>query len=325
MVTEVGARQRICRRAYSSSFEASPFLTSSRRLRFMINRAPLREPPGEKRSGTIQSITIAARFLTILANAEEALALGVLARCAGTSSSTAHRYLHSLMKEGLATQDDATGRYDLGPTALSVGIAALKRIDPIEIAARHMKDLASRIAASGGVAIWSERGPTLVRWYRSAHFSISSLGLGDILPLDNTACGRVFQAFLPEGRIEMARRLQPDHFRGVPPLAGGPGRDSHVLLRGTDEPPAARDHGPGGSRLRRPAGNRLRDDARNQSRAGIARRRRAGPVCGGQDGGSRNGRDRRFRLTRPDLSDRRPRRLRPGLCANRRRTDDGRE
>ncbi|ABC23111.1 IclR family transcriptional regulator [Rhodospirillum rubrum] len=179
-------------------------------------------PDGEgssdgKRSATIQSVSIAARFLTILANAEEPLALGTLARRAGTGGSTAHRYVQSLVKEGLAKQDSVSGFYDLGPLALSVGIAALKRTDAVEIAARHMKALANRIAASAGVAIWTERGPTLVRWYRSAYFSISSLALGDILPLDNTACGLVFQAFLTPNHIDVARRLQPDYFRGTPP------------------------------------------------------------------------------------------------------------
>lgn len=171
----------------------------------------------EKRSGAIQSVSIAARFLGILANAGGALPLGSLARLAGTSSPTAHRYLHSLVKEGLARQDPYTGHYDLGSTALSIGIAALKRIEPVEIAARHMSDLAQHVAASGGVAIWTDRGPTLVRWYRSAFFSISSLGLGDALPLDNTASGLVFQAFLPPSRVEPARRVQPERFRGATP------------------------------------------------------------------------------------------------------------
>ncbi|UUX49276.1 IclR family transcriptional regulator [Nisaea acidiphila] len=170
-----------------------------------------------KRPGTIQSVSIAVRFLRVLANAEEPLALAELARRTDSGRSTAHRYLQSLVKEGLATQDPASGFYDLGPTALSVGIAALKRTDAVEIAAQHMKDLAARVAASTGVAIWTERGPTLVRWYRSAYFSISSVGLGDILPVDNSACGLVFQAFLPVSQIEEARRLQPRAFRGKRP------------------------------------------------------------------------------------------------------------
>lgn len=171
----------------------------------------------EKRSGTIQSISIAARFLNTLASAAGPLPLSTLARETETGMSTAHRYLQSLIKEGLATQDRGSGLYDLGPMALNIGVGALKRIEPVEIAARYMKDLAQTIAASGGVAIWTDRGPTLVRWYRSADFSISSLGLGDVLPLDNTACGLMFQAFLPAETIAKARRLQPAHFRGAAP------------------------------------------------------------------------------------------------------------
>ncbi|MBF3234389.1 IclR family transcriptional regulator, partial [Pseudomonas aeruginosa] len=121
-----------------------------------------------------------------------------------------------LVKEGLARQDPLSGLYDLGPAALSIGIGALKRIDAVDIAARHMKALAQRHAASGGVAIWTERGPTLVRWYRSAYFSINPLALGDILPIDNTACGLVFQAFLPKAVVDAARKQQPAHFRGSP-------------------------------------------------------------------------------------------------------------
>lgn len=173
--------------------------------------------PGEKRSGTIQSVAIAARFLNVLASAEHELALGEVARRTQTGASTAHRYLQSLVKEGLARQDPASSLYDLGPAALSIGIGALKRVDAVEIAAQHMKALAHQHAASGGVAIWTDRGPTLVRWYRSAFFSINPLALGDVLPIDNTACGLVFQAFLPKATIDAARKLQPAHFRGTAP------------------------------------------------------------------------------------------------------------
>ncbi|MEM9629875.1 MAG: IclR family transcriptional regulator [Pseudomonadota bacterium] len=167
-----------------------------------------------KRSGNIQSVSIATRFLNILANANEPMALGVVAKKAGTGSPTAHRYLQSLVKEGLALQDPQTGFYDLGPTALSIGIGALRRVDPIEIAAKYMKGLANDHASSAGVAIWTERGPTIVRWYRSAYFAISSVGLGDVLPIDNSACGQMFQAFLPQSQTDVARKLQPPNYRG---------------------------------------------------------------------------------------------------------------
>lgn len=172
---------------------------------------------GQKRATTVQSVSVAMQFLTILASAERALPLGELAKLSRTGRSTAHRYMQSLVKEGMVVQDPASGHYDLGPAALSIGIAALRRVDAVEMAGLQMKQLAQSHAMTSGVAIWTERGPTIVRWYRSAHFSITAVGLGDVLPIDNTACGLVFQAHLPRAQIEAARRIQPDHFRGTPP------------------------------------------------------------------------------------------------------------
>jgi len=177
------------------------------------------KPAGEKRAGIIQSVSIASRFLNILARAEGELQLVELAKRANTGRSTAHRYMQSLVREGLASQDRDTGGYDLGPASLNIGISALRRIHPVEIAARHMKSLAARIGASCGVAIWTDRGPTIVQWYRSASFAISTVSLGDVLPLDNSACGFVFQAYLPAERIKAVRKLQPEAFRGKPPSA----------------------------------------------------------------------------------------------------------
>ncbi|MGV6875853.1 IclR family transcriptional regulator [Pseudochelatococcus sp. B33] len=183
------------------------------------NQPGSKERVRDKRSATIQSVSIAARFLEILAKAEGSMALNELARQAQTGPSTAHRYMQSLVRERLVAQDEATGRYDLGPASLSIGIRAMRRIEPVEVAARLMKSLSSRIAASCGVAVWTERGPTIVRWYRSTDFSISTVGLGDVLPLDNTACGLVFQAYLPEKSVVAARKMQPASFRGKAPTA----------------------------------------------------------------------------------------------------------
>lgn len=175
------------------------------------------KPEMERRSNTIQSISIAARFLNILANSAVPLPLGAIATKTGTGRSTAHRYLQSLIKEGLAMQDPATGLYNLGPVTLKLGVSAMRRIEPISIAARHMRELSQKRAASGGVAIWTDRGPTLVRWYKSADFSISSVGLGDVLPIDNSACGLVFQAFVPSKAVTIAREMQKSHSQAQPP------------------------------------------------------------------------------------------------------------
>lgn len=166
-----------------------------------------------KRVTTIQSISIAMKFLRALAAGEAAQPLAALTRHVGTGRSTAHRYLQSLVLEGLAVQSSESGHYDLGPAALGLGIAALRRVDAVEIAGKHMKMLADNHGLSGGVAIWTERGPVMVRWYRGAYYAVSSLSLGDVLPLDNTAVGLVCQSYLSRSQIDVARRAQPALFR----------------------------------------------------------------------------------------------------------------
>ncbi|MGQ3673126.1 IclR family transcriptional regulator [Xanthobacter sp. TB0136] len=166
---------------------------------------------------TVQSVSIAARFMDVLARSERPMALGEIARAAKTSASTAHRYMQTLVLERLVVQDEMTARYDLGPAALNLGVRAMRRIDPIEIAARNMKSLSLQIAASCGVVIWTERGPTVVRWYRNADFFISTVSLGDILPVNNSACGLVFQAYMDKASIAAAQKMQPPGFRGTAP------------------------------------------------------------------------------------------------------------
>ena len=62
-----------------------------------------------KRSGLIQSVSIAARVLQALSAADGPLALTALARTCRIGAPTAHRYLQSLIKEGLVQQDGSSG------------------------------------------------------------------------------------------------------------------------------------------------------------------------------------------------------------------------
>lgn len=68
---------------------------------------------GERRQG-IQSVGIGLRVLEVLASQNGAAALGAIAQASDLSASQAHRYLASLIAAGMARQDAATGRYELG-------------------------------------------------------------------------------------------------------------------------------------------------------------------------------------------------------------------
>jgi DNA-binding IclR family transcriptional regulator len=46
--------------------------------------------------------------------------------------------------------------------------------------------------------VWSNRGPTVVRWQRSRDPLVTNLGLGSVLPISRSAAGTILVAFLPE-------------------------------------------------------------------------------------------------------------------------------
>lgn len=113
-------------------------------------------------------------------------------------NSLAHRYLASLMASGLAVQDEVTGLYDLGPTAVRIGASALARIDHLRLASEAMPQLVSITGLPALLCVLGDRGPTIVRWERSYVPFITTLSVGSTFQLTNSATGRVLLAFTPD-------------------------------------------------------------------------------------------------------------------------------
>ena len=174
------------------------------------------DPTGRGRAG-VQSVEVAARLLDVLAAASGALTLKDLAAKAQMSASKAHRYLVSLARTGLVEQD-ATGRYDLGIRALSVGLAALGRIDAVRIATDELERLSDDAGATAVLAVWGEHGATVVRFQENANPVRMNVRVGSTLPVTQSAIGQVFAAFLPRDAWAAIADAEWDRFgeRGEP-------------------------------------------------------------------------------------------------------------
>ena len=146
----------------------------------------------------IQSVEIGLSVITALQAASGPLSLKSLAVSAGLPVSNCHRYCVSFVRAGYMIQDARTGRYDLGPRLIAAGLVALERADPVSAGALALEDLVDATGYTGQLAVWSERGPTIVRWITGRMAVRTSLTLGATLPLLTSATGRVFLAFLPE-------------------------------------------------------------------------------------------------------------------------------
>lgn len=164
----------------------------------------------KERAG-IQSVEVGFALIDALGQARGPLMLRDLAAAAGMSAAKAHRYLVSFQRLQLVVQDAASSRYDLGPAALKLGLAALSRLDAVKLARQRIADLTERIGHTLALAVWGNHGPTIVHWEESPSAVTVNLRLGDVMPLLTSATGRCFaawaskEAIAPLLREELAR------------------------------------------------------------------------------------------------------------------------
>ena len=145
-----------------------------------------------KRRG-IQSIDTGIRLLEVMERAEGPLALKELSARAELDPSSAHRYLASFVRCGLVRQE-ADSRYDFGPLALHMGLAAVRRLDPVQLIEQSLPALVAETGYTALLTVWSNRGPTVVHWQRSRNPFVTNLGLGSVLPISRSATGAVLVA-----------------------------------------------------------------------------------------------------------------------------------
>jgi DNA-binding IclR family transcriptional regulator len=167
----------------------------------------------------IQSLEVGAALLRALAQAKEPQMLRDLAMAARMPPAKAHRYLVSFMRSGLVEQQPETGLYDLGEFALELGLSALARVEPVAVGAAALPELRREIGQTVALAVWANRGATIVRWLGADTPVAASLRVGSVMPLTRSATGGAFLAFLPEAATAqaVARELAENSQKGLSP------------------------------------------------------------------------------------------------------------
>ena len=145
----------------------------------------------------IQSVEVGGQLLLALAHHGRPMALKDLAREAGMVAAKAHPYLVSFSKLGLIEQDKATGWYGLGPLALQLGLMALQQADPVRAAASVLPELTLTLGHTVALALWGNRGPTIVHLVESPAAVHVNMRLGTVFSISDTASGRLFAALQP--------------------------------------------------------------------------------------------------------------------------------
>jgi DNA-binding IclR family transcriptional regulator len=174
---------------------------------------------GGRQTGGIQSLDAALRLLSAMTERRGPVSLSELARDCHMPPSKVHRYLASFQHAGLVVQAGRSGKYDLGPGAVALGLSALARHDFVNRASEALPDLCTESGLTALLAVWGNQGPTVIRWERAASPVVTSMGLGTTLPLLNSASGRAFLAWAPRAPMQAMLDTELRRARQNPAIA----------------------------------------------------------------------------------------------------------
>ncbi len=169
-------------------------------------------PPANRRQ-RVQSAETGMAVLKGLARLGGKASLTALAAHVEESPAKVHRYLASLMEEGLVAQDGGSQHYHLGAEAIQIGLAAMRQADPIRIAEPSLLRLRETLEVTCFVAVMGNRGPTVVRFEEPGLPVTVNVRVGSVMSLLWSATGRVFLALLDGSRV---RALADEELAAAP-------------------------------------------------------------------------------------------------------------
>ena len=182
-----------------------PSSSSNRPAKSVSKAKPAAAPRGQR---GIQSVEVGGQLLRALAHHGRPMALKDLAREAGMTPAKAHPYLVSFGKLGLIEQTNASGHYGLGALAMQLGLISLQQFDPVRLATPRLPELARTLGHTVAIAVWGNRGATIVRIEEAPSAVHVNMRHGTVLTLRGTASGRLFAAYLPAADVQAALALE---------------------------------------------------------------------------------------------------------------------
>lgn len=171
-------------------------------------------PSAAPRQQKVQSAEVGVGILTALAELAPATSLSRLAEHVVMPASKVHRYLQALVDSGFAEQDPVTNHYRLGRSALQVGLAALSQLDVLKVSAPQLIALRDELNESCFLAVWGNKGPTVVYVEQSLGAVTLVTQIGSVLPLLGSSTGLVFDTFLSSAETAALREVESAGLNG---------------------------------------------------------------------------------------------------------------
>ena len=154
------------------------------------------QPAPDQRRQRVQAAETCLAVLKALANLGGRASLTAIGAAVDESPAKVHRYLASLMAEGLVEQDRGGTQYALGSEAIRVGLAAMRQCDPIRVAEPALIHLREALQVTSFVAVMGNMGPVIVRFEEPSLPVTVNVRVGSVMSMLWSATGRAFLAFM---------------------------------------------------------------------------------------------------------------------------------
>jgi DNA-binding IclR family transcriptional regulator len=156
----------------------------------------------------VQSVEIGGRLLTALVTSRGQMMLRNLASIAEIAPAQAHAYLSSYKRAELVSQDSATGRYQLGPLAVRLGIARINSYGPLSESRDVAVELERQLGTMVLLSVWAGGAPTVIQ-VRQGNYPLNiNTRPGTTMAPTATATGKIFCAFSKDENIAIAQKAE---------------------------------------------------------------------------------------------------------------------
>lgn len=145
----------------------------------------------------VQSVDRAFEVLRVFEHSERPLSVKDIADKTGMASPQVHHYLVSLTRSGVI-QQRPKGTYELGVFALQLGLCALRRLEPIELAIEAGREFRDANGESTFISLWGSHGATIIRYFDGFMPVAVEIRTGFTMPLMESATGHVFLTWLDD-------------------------------------------------------------------------------------------------------------------------------
>lgn len=157
----------------------------------------------ERKPTGIQSVEVAGTLLKAFVELPGPASLTQLSGHSRITPTKARRYLVSLIRAGLVSQSQETGRYELGPLALSIGLTALGQFDVMRNASQRLTSIREQTGETTFLSVKSVSGASIIEFRESNGPIALTARVGATLPFLTTATGWTFVSFDPDVEAEM--------------------------------------------------------------------------------------------------------------------------